>query len=125
MANITVAYVIKVLPLITFNILIMITFRTQVFKQAYEIMRNTGKSFAVCLSKAWQLYNLSKKMKSGIVTFYYEKIDGTLRKAIGTLNYKNYQLKPERQPNPKVFNYYDVDADDFRAFRVENLIKIN
>ncbi|ASV77949.1 SH3 beta-barrel fold-containing protein [Elizabethkingia anophelis] len=103
----------------------MKTFRTQVFKRAYEIMKSTSKSFAVCLSKAWQLYNLAKKMKSEIVTFYYEKIDGTLRRAIGTLNYNAYQIKSERQPNPKVFNYFDIEADDFRAFRVENLIKIN
>ena len=28
------------------------TFRAKVFKRAYEIMKSTGKAFAVCLSKA-------------------------------------------------------------------------
>ncbi|WP_312089727.1 SH3 beta-barrel fold-containing protein [Chryseobacterium sp.] len=103
----------------------MKNFRTNVFKRAYEIMKTTGKSFAVCLSKAWQLYTLSKLMKTKVVTFYYEKIDGSLRKASGTLNIDDYQAKTDRLQNPKVFNYYDVDAKSFRCFKVENLIKVN
>lgn len=102
----------------------MKNFRTQVFKRAYEIMKTTGKTFAVCLSKAWQLYTLAKRMKKEVVTFYYEKVDGSLRKASGTLDLNNYQPKTDRPANPKVFNYYDVEAKSFRSFKVENLIKI-
>lgn len=101
----------------------MKNFRTQVFKRAYEIMKTTGKTFSVCLSKAWQLYSLAKKMKSGIVSFCYEKADGTLRKAKGTLNLI-YEAKTDRPANPKVFTYYDLEAESFRSFKVENLIKI-
>ena len=63
----------------------MKNFRTKVFKQAHELMRATGKAFAVCLSKAWALYRLTKRMHKEIVTFAYEKADGSLRKAKGTL----------------------------------------
>ena len=63
----------------------MKNFRTKVFKQAHELMRATGKAFAVCLSKAWALYRLTKRMRREIVTFAYEKADGSLRKAKGTL----------------------------------------
>lgn len=47
----------------------MKNFRTKVFKQAHELMRATGKAFAVCLSKAWALYRLTKRMRREIVTF--------------------------------------------------------
>lgn len=48
-------------------------FRHKVFCMAYELMRTTGKAFAVCLSRAWALYRLTKQMHRGIVTFAYER----------------------------------------------------
>ena len=60
-------------------------FRHKVFCMAYELMKVTGKAFAVCLSRAWALYRLTRQMHKGIVTFAYEKADGSLRKAKGTL----------------------------------------
>ena len=62
----------------------MKNFRTKVFKQAHELMRATGKAFAVCLPKAWALYRLTKRMRREIVTFAYEKADGSLRKTFRT-----------------------------------------
>lgn len=41
----------------------MKNFRSKVFKQAYEMMKATGKAFAVCLAKAWAIYRLYKRMK--------------------------------------------------------------
>lgn len=103
----------------------MKTFRSQVFLRAYEIMTNTGKSFAVSLSKAWQLYRLSKEMKSkDEVCFTYEKKDGTLRKAIGTLKNVMQFVKGDGKQSPKVFNYWDLEAAAFRSFRVENFISV-
>ena len=37
-------------------------FRTRVFKRAWEISHQTGKSFSICLVKAWQVYRLKKRM---------------------------------------------------------------
>ncbi len=56
-----------------------------IMRRAWQIARTTGKAFAVALSKSWQLYRLTKQMRAGIVKFAYEKADGTLLKAIGTL----------------------------------------
>ncbi|MDY3350917.1 SH3 beta-barrel fold-containing protein [Riemerella anatipestifer] len=99
-------------------------FRTQVFKRAYEIKKETGKAWAVCLSKAWQLYSLAKKMRNEIITFYYEKKDGSLRKAKGTLKDEvvTYTSKGGAS-SPKVFTYYDIEVGAFRAFKVANFIK--
>lgn len=103
----------------------MKTFRSQVFLRAYEIMSNTGKSFAVCLSKAWQLYRLSKEMKTkDEVCFTSEKKDGTLRRAFGTLKDVSQFIKGNGIQTPKVFNYWDLEAVAFRCFKVENFISI-
>lgn len=48
-------------------------------------MGNTGKAFAVCLSKAWAIYRLTKKLlNSDEVCCTFEKKDGTLRRAYRT-----------------------------------------
>ncbi|TXF75920.1 SH3 beta-barrel fold-containing protein [Chryseobacterium sp.] len=103
----------------------MKTFRSQVFLRAYEIMSGTGKAFAVCLSKAWQLYRLSKEMATKEeVCFTYEKKDGTLRKAYGTLKNVAQFVKGNGVQTPKVFNYWDLEAAAFRSFKVENFIAV-
>ena len=103
----------------------MKTFRSQVFLRAYEIMASTGKAFAVCLSKAWQLYRLSKEMNTkDEVCFTYEKKDGTLRRAFGTLKDVAQFIKGNGIQSPKVFNYWDLEAVAFRCFKVENFISV-
>lgn len=101
------------------------TFRTKVFKRAYAIMKATGKAFAVCLSKAWALYRLAKQMRTkSEVAFAYEKKDGTLRKAFGTLKNVSQFVKGTGKTSTGVFHYWDLEAVAFRCFKVENLVTI-
>ena len=102
----------------------MRSFRSKVFKQAYEMVASAGKSFQVCLSKAWAIYRLSKRMRDEIVVFAYEKADGTLRKAKGTLKGIQSLIKGTGKENDKAMRYFDVEANGFRSFRVENLITV-
>ena len=102
----------------------MKTFRAKVFNQAYELVKTTNKSFAVCLSKAWALYRLTKKMHSGVVNFAYEKADGTLRKAKGTLKGIESLIKGSGKSVISTVKYFDTDANAFRSFKIENLITI-
>lgn len=102
----------------------MKNFRSKVFKQAHEIMKATGKAFAVCLSRAWALYRLTKQMHQGVVTFAYEKADGSLRKAKGTLKDVQNLIKGTGTPNYKTIRYFDVEANAFRSFKTENLITV-
>lgn len=101
----------------------MKSFRSQVFKRAHVIARNTGKAFAICLVKAWQIFRLKKRMARESVKFAYEKADGTLRYALGTLS-GNYEIKGTGIPTYKTMAYYDMEANGFRSFKVENLIAI-
>lgn len=103
----------------------MNTFRTNVFLRAYEIMKATGKAFADCLKKAWQLYRLSKDLHSkDEVCFTYEKKDGSIRTAYGTLKGVEKFVKGTGTQSPKVFNYWDLEAVAFRCFKIENFISV-
>ena len=98
------------------------SFRHKVFRMAYELVHATGKTFAVCLSRAWALYRLTKQMRGGIVSFAYEKADGSLRKAKGTLKDIQSLIKGTGKENYKTVRYYDVEAGGFRSFKIENFI---
>lgn len=101
----------------------MKTFRSKVFSQAYELMRTTHKTFAVCLAKAWALYRLSRRMRKEVVSFCYEKADGSLRKAKGTLKGVQHLIKgTATTDSPKTVRYFDVEVKAFRSFKIENLI---
>lgn len=91
--------------------------------RAWQIARATGKAFAVALSKSWQLYRLTKQMRVGIVKFVYEKADGTLRRAIGTLKDTAALVKGTGRPDDgRTVKYYDVEADGWRSFKVEYFV---
>lgn len=102
----------------------MENFRTKVFKRAYELVKSTGKAFAVCLSKAWGIYRLSKRMMAEVVKFSYEKVNGTLRTAKGTLKDVSHLIKGTGTASSSTFRYFDIDAQAFRSFKIENLITI-
>lgn len=101
------------------------TFRSKVFKRAYAIMKATDKTFAVCLSKAWALYRLTNKMRTkDEVCFTYEKKDGSLRKAFGTLKNISQFIKGTGKTSIGVFHYWDLEVVAFRCFRIENLVTV-
>lgn len=96
---------------------------SNVMRRAWQIARATGKAFSVALSKSWALYRLVKQMRAGVVRFSYEKVDGTLRKACGTLKDTGLLVKGTGRPDDgQTVKYYDVEAKGFRSFRVENFI---
>lgn len=101
-----------------------ISFRKTVMLRAYHIMSTTGKEWSVCLKKAWQLFRLNKELHSGEETFYFEKKDGSLRKAIGSLKMDsiNYEFKTDNQPKVTTFTYFDIEANSFRSFKIENFM---
>lgn len=94
-------------------------------RRALVLFRTTGKIFSVCLSKAWGLYRLTCRIRSGVVRFAYEKADGTLRRACGTLRDIAATIKGTGRPDDgRTVKYYDIEAAGWRSFKVENLITI-
>ena len=97
-------------------------FRTKVFNWAHELVRATGKAFAVCLAKAWVIYRLRKRMASGTVKIAFEKAHGSLRIAYATLKGTASLIKGTGSPNYKTVKYFDIEAGGFRAFKIQNFI---
>lgn len=73
-------------------------------------------------------------LKAGKVKFEYKKVDGTTRKAEGTLKpelmdgakateKKVEDGKKKRFVPPTILIYWDLEAKGFRSFRKENFIK--
>lgn len=99
--------------------------KKSIMQTAWQIFRTTGKNFAECLKKAWAVFKLKQKMQNEIVEFAYEKADGSLRKAVGTLKDVAQFIKGSGNPaNDKVFHYFDLDKAGFRCFKIENLVSI-
>lgn len=96
---------------------------SMIMRRAWQIARATGKAFAAALSHSWQLYRLTKQMRAGVVRFIYQKTDGTLRTALGTLQDAAARVKgSSRADDGRTVRYYDVEAAGWRSFRVENFI---
>ena len=86
------------------------------------------------MSLAWQMvkkngFSMSEasEMKQRIVKFYYQKVDGSVREAYGTLCEK---LMPaitgtdKRAKNDTVQTYYDTEVGEFRCYKKANLLSI-
>lgn len=96
-----------------------------IMRRAWALFRTTTTPFSICLSKAWQLYRLTDRMRTGAVRFAYEKADGTLRRACGTLRDIAATIKGTGRPDDgRTVKYYDIEATGWRSFKVENFVTI-
>lgn len=99
----------------------------KVMSLAWSFVKRNGFSMSETLKVAWANMKLKLQMKSKIVKFYFQKVDGSVREAYGTLNEK---LMPaiagtdNRKKNDTVQTYYDTERQEFRCFKKANLLKI-
>lgn len=106
------------------------TFKNQmrdVMNDAWRMFRITGESFSSCLKRAWVILRLKLKMQTKIVQFYYQKMNGEIRQAFGTLqdDIVNEHVKGTgRKPNENLFTYFDCEKQEFRSFKKFNIIRI-
>ncbi|MBQ8714289.1 MAG: DUF2693 domain-containing protein [Prevotella sp.] len=105
------------------------TFKTtlkQVMSLAWQFVRKNGLSLSDALKTAWLNIKLKAQMKKRIVKFYFQKIDGSIREAYGTL--KESMLPPtsgKGNQNPTTQCYFDTEKGEYRCFKKANLIRIN
>lgn len=101
-------------------------FRVKVMKYAHNLAKSTGNVWSICLIKAWELYRLYKRMRSGAVSFAYKKVDGSVRYAYGTILEKPISVNGKRMTKPsyKTFTYWDIEKSETRCFKIENLITV-
>ena len=99
---------------------------SELMKKSWQLVKTYGISLSEAMKKVWTLFKLRKAMKKGVVKFYFEKLDGTIRTAWGTLR---EDLIPatsgdNRKKNDSVQVYYDQEKAAFRCFKIVNLIRI-
>ncbi|PQL89778.1 DUF2693 domain-containing protein [Apibacter sp. B3706] len=103
----------------------MKTILSKIMKTAWQFFKTTGITFSECLKKAWRNYKLIKEMKEGIVRFYFQKVNGEIREAWGTLNEKYLPQTTgtdNRKKNDFLQVYFDTEKQEFRSFKKLNLI---
>lgn len=93
---------------------------------AWQFVKKNGYTLSEALKVAWLNIKLRAKMQTGIVKFYFQKVDGSLREAFGTLK---EELLPalkgtDRKPNDTLQVYYDTEKGAYRCFKKANLIKL-
>lgn len=99
----------------------------EVMSLAWQMVKKNGFSMSEALKTAWANLKLKAEMRKRIVKFYFQKVDGSVREAYGTLC---ENLMPavtgtdKRAKNDTVQTYYDTEREEFRCFKKANLIKI-
>ena len=95
---------------------------------AWQFVKKNGYTMSEAMKTAWLNFKLKLKMKARIVKFYFQKVDGTIREAFGTLKsdlMPKIEGNDRRQKNPTVQVYYDTERQEFRCFKIANLISVN
>lgn len=89
---------------------------------AWRFVKRNGYSISEALKTSWLNYKLVESLKGEIVEFYYQKVDGSIRQAFGTLQ---SEILPETAGTKKTIDgcqvYYDTDKGAWRSFRKCNL----
>lgn len=60
----------------------------EVMQLAWQFVKKNGYSLSEALKVAWMNIKLKAQMKKRICKFYFQKVDGSLREAFGTLSEK-------------------------------------
>lgn len=99
----------------------------EVMRLAWQMVKKNGYSMSEALKCAWLNMKLKAAMKQRIVKFYFQKVDGSIREAFGTL--KESLLPPikgteNRKKNDPLQVYFDTEKGEYRSYKVANLIKI-
>lgn len=94
---------------------------------AWQLVKRNGFTISEALKVAWANMKLKAAMKQRIVKFYFQKVDGSIREAYGTL--KESLLPPikgtdSRKKSETLQVYFDTEKQAYRSFKVANLIKI-
>lgn len=97
---------------------------------AWRFVKVEGMTMSNALRIAWKNAKVYQAMCKSTVTFAFRKVDGSTRLSTGTLSIQNIPAKAlQFSPNPHKKNiftqrYFDVEKQDWRSFKRENLILV-
>ena len=102
-------------------------FLQKVMKLAWQLVKRNGYTMSEAMKVAWANAKLVRAMKDRIVKFYFQKVDGSVREAFGTLNETLIPAHTDgngRKKNDTVQVYFDTEKQEFRCYKKANLLKI-
>lgn len=101
--------------------------KSEIFKMAWRMVRENGFNMRLALKTSWDNFKLKLAMKTKIVKFRYQKIDGSIREAFGTTDTSRYSYQPTGNghalPSDCV-RYWDTQKLGFRVFKTYNLLSV-
>lgn len=93
---------------------------------AWQFVKRNGFTMSEALKAAWANMKLKVAMKQRIVKFYFQKVDGSIREAYGTLkeNLIPATSGDNRKRNDTVQVFFDTEKQEWRCYKKANLISI-
>lgn len=97
---------------------------------AWRFVKVEGMTMSIALKVAWKNAKVYRAMCTSVVTFAFRKVDGSTRISTGTLSVDNVPASAWKfSPNPHKKNqdvqrYFDVEKQEWRSFKRENLILV-
>lgn len=97
----------------------------EVMSLAWQFVRKNGYTMSEALKCAWANIKLKAALGKRVVKFYFQKVDGSLREAYGTLMSDRIpETKGEKKTADTCQVYFDTEKDEWRCFKKANLVKI-
>ena len=97
---------------------------SEIVELAWQMVKRNGYTMREALKVAWANIKLKAKMCTGIVRFYFRKVDGSIREAFGSL--KEDLLPPTsgtgRKASLTVQTYFDSEKQECRCYKIANLV---
>ena len=91
--------------------------------EAWRFVKEYGFTMAEAMKQAWMQFKLRARLLRGVVEFVYMKVNGEVRTAHGTL-LNVPATKGVRRGCQTCQTYWDMDVDDWRCYRIENLLEV-
>lgn len=97
---------------------------------AWKFVKENNMTMSDGLKAAWKNAKLYRAMCKSTATFTFRKVDGTLRHSTGTLSVQvipSHSIPAGVHPHAKNSNrqaYFDMDKQEWRSYKRENLISI-
>lgn len=100
---------------------------SKIMTMAWQMVKRNGYSISEALHVAWLNFKLTTAMAGRVCKFYFQKVDGTLREAYGTLKsgiVPDIADTDNRKRNDTVQVYFDTEKNEWRCYKRANLLQI-
>ena len=100
---------------------------SELLKLAWQFVKKNGYGMSEAMKVAWANVKLKAELKKRIVKFYFQKVDGSIREAFGTLAEDKIPAatgESNRKKNDTVQVYFDTEREEYRCFKKANLLRL-